>query len=106
MEKYLVLYRSTMTAGEQMAAGTPEQRQAGMEAWMAWGASAGDALVDWGSPTQPVSDGDPGPAGWVGGYSILEAEDDDAVQQILAAHPHHEVGTIEVLRLLPMPGSM
>lgn len=43
MEKYLVLYRSQMTAGEQMAAGTPEQRQAGMDAWMAWGASAGDA---------------------------------------------------------------
>lgn len=105
MEKYLVLYRSQMTAGEQMAAGTPEQRQAGMDAWMAWGASAGDALVDWGSPTQPVTDADPGPAGWVGGYSILEAENADAVQSILSTHPHHTVGTIEVLQLLAMPGA-
>ena len=105
MEKYLVLYRSPMTAGEQMAAGTPEQRQASMEAWMAWGASAGAALVDWGSPTQPVTDADPGPAGWVGGYSILEATDAATVQSLLATHPHHEVGTIEVLELLPMPGA-
>lgn len=104
MEKYLVLYRSKMTAGEQMAAGTPEQMKASMDAWMAWGAATGDALVDWGAPTQPVSDADPGPAGWVGGYSILQAEDPAAVQAILAAHPHNQIGTIEVVQLLPMPG--
>jgi hypothetical protein len=105
MEKYLVLYRSTMTAAEQMAAGTPEQMKAGLDAWTAWGAAAGDALVDWGAPTQPVGEGDPGPAGWVGGYSIMQAEDPAALQAILASHPHLEVGTIEVSQLLPMPGA-
>ncbi len=105
MEKYLVLYRSTMTMGEQMAGSTPEERQAGMDAWMAWGASAGDALVDWGVPTQPTSDADPGPAGWIGGYSILQADDLAGVQAILAGHPHNQMGTIEVLQMLPMPGS-
>ena len=69
---------------------------------MAWGASAGDALVDSGSPTQPVCDGDPLPAAWVGGDSILKAEDDDAAQQILATHPHHEVGTIDVAHQRPL----
>jgi hypothetical protein len=104
MPKYLVLYRSQMTAGEQMANSTPEAAQAGMAAWMAWGEKAGDALVDWGSPTQPVTQGDPGPAGWVGGYSILQADDSDAVAAVLDGHPHKEVGTIEVLEILPMPG--
>jgi hypothetical protein len=105
MEKYLVLYRSTTTAGEQMAAGTPEERQASMNAWMAWGASTGDALLDWGSPTQPVTDADPGPAGWVAGYSILAAQDAAQVQTILSTHPHLAIGTIEVVQLLPMPGA-
>lgn len=104
MEKYLVLYRSTMSSGEQMAGMTPEQMQAEMDAWMTWGTGAGDALVDWGSPTQPTGDDDPGPSGWIGGYSILQAEDLAGVQAVLATHPHNQLGTIEVLQMLPMPG--
>jgi len=105
MQKFLVLYRSTMSMGEQMASTTPEERQASMDAWMAWGAAAGDALVDWGVPTQPTSDEDPGPAGWIGGYSILQAADVDAVRSVLSGHPHNQVGSIEVLQMLDMPGS-
>ena len=63
MTNFMVLYRSTMAANEQVA--------------------AGEHLVDFGSPTMPTGDTDPGPAG----------------------HPHKAVGTIEVLELLPMPGS-
>lgn len=105
MTKYLVLYRSTMSLGEQMAAGTPEEMQASMEAWMAWGAAAGEHLVDFGSPTAPTSDADPGPAGWIGGYSIMQSDDLAQLNSVLANHPHKTVGTIEVLELLPMPGS-
>ena len=105
MQKFLVLYRSKMSMGEQMAASTPEERQTAMDAWMAWGGGAGEALVEWGVPTQPTSDEDPGPAGWIGGYSILQAEDADAVRAVLASHPHNQVGTIEVLQMLDMPGA-
>ena len=94
-----------MSMGEQMAGTTPQERQAAMDAWMAWGAGAGEALVNWGVPTQPTSDEDPGPAGWIGGYSILQAEDADTVRTVLATHPHHQVGTIEVLEMLDMPGT-
>lgn len=66
MQKFLVLYRSKMSIGEQMAGSTPEERQAGMDAWMAWGAAA--------------------------------------VRAVLASHPHHQMGTIEVLQMLDMPG--
>jgi hypothetical protein len=88
-----------------MAASTPEEMKAGMDAWMAWGAEAGDALVDWGVPTMPTSQDDPGPAGWIGGYSILQAEDLAGVKAILAGHPHNQMGTIEILQMLAMPGA-
>ncbi len=104
MPKYLILYRSTMSVGEQMASATPEAMKASMDAWMVWGARAGDALVDFGSPTQPASDGDPGPAGWVGGYSFLQVDDRESLDTILEGHPHSAMGTIEVLEVLPRPG--
>jgi len=102
--KYLVLYRSGMTASEQMASSTPEQAQAGMEAWMAWAGQAGDAVVDLGSPTSVVDpggdSGDP-----IGGYSIMQAESHDALAALLENHPHKAMGgTIETLECLSMPG--
>ena len=78
MSKYLVLYRSTMTASEQMAQSTPEQAQAGMDAWMAWAGQAGDAIVDLGTPVSVVEDGgDTGDP--IGGYSILQADSHEAL---------------------------
>jgi hypothetical protein len=105
MTKYLILYRSLMSAADQMGATTPEEREAVMGQWMAWGAEAGEALVDFGQPTMPTSDADPGPAGWIGGYSIMQAADLDTLARILASHPHTAMGgTIEVLEMLQMPG--
>jgi hypothetical protein len=102
--KYLVLYRSKLTAAEQMAQGTPEQAQAGMEAWTAWAARAGDAVVDLGTPLEVVeTGGDTGDP--VGGYSILQAESAEALAKVLDGHPHSEMGgTIETLELLVVPG--
>jgi hypothetical protein len=101
---YLVLYRSSMTAGEQMAQSTPEQAQAGMDAWMTWAQGAGDAVVDLGTPTEVVeSGGDSGDP--IGGYSILQAESHEALGKILQNHPHKETGgTIETLECLQVPG--
>ena len=104
MAKFLVLYRSTATAAQQMAAGTPEQAQAGMDAWMQWAQRAGDAVVDLGSPLSVVEAG--GDAGDpVGGYSILQADDAEALGKVLDGHPHAAMGgTIEILEFLAMPG--
>ena len=104
MTKYLVLYRSGMTASEQMAQNTPDQAQAGMDAWMAWAGKAGDAIVDLGSPTSVVDpggdSGDP-----IGGYSILQAESPEALAAVLEGHPHKATGgSIETLEMLSMPG--
>jgi hypothetical protein len=104
MSKFLVLYRATSTAAEQMASGTPEQARAGMEAWMAWAQRAGEAVVDLGAPLAVVEAG--GDAGDpVGGYSILQADDAEALVKVLDGHPHAAMGgTIEILEFLSMPG--
>lgn len=105
MAKYLVLYRAKVTATEQMSSSDPDQARAGMEAWMAWAARAGDALVDLGSPLALVEpggdDGDP-----IAGYSIMQAESAEALAAVLADHPHTTWGgTIETLEMLAMPGT-
>jgi hypothetical protein len=102
--KYLVLYRSNLTAGEQMAQSTPEQAQAGMDAWTAWAEQAGDAIVDLGTPLAVVeAGGDSGDP--IGGYSILQAESHKALSKVLESHPHKAMGgTIESLEYLQIPG--
>jgi|SRR5690242_9187499 len=109
MSRFMVLYRSTVDATEQMASGSPEQAQEGMALWMKWAEKAGPALVDLGSPlgksrfVQGAQDQAGTP---IGGFSILEADSPDAVNALLDDHPHlHAPGAaIEVLEYLPMPG--
>jgi hypothetical protein len=95
--KYLILYRADVSAAEQMARATPEQQQAGMQAWMEWFGKAGDAVVD---PGSPVSGDDR----TIGGYSVLQAESRAALDKVLEGHPHTNMGTIEVLECLAPPG--
>jgi len=110
MAKYLVLYRSSVPATEQMSSGSPEDAQAGMELWMQWAGRAGNAIVDMGSPL--ASTGVFGGAGdkdnTIGGYSVLEADSAQALAKLLDDHPHlHSPGnpSIETLEFLPIPGT-
>lgn len=108
MAKFMVLYRAAVSPAEQMGNATPEQAQAGMEAWMAWAGKAGPALVDMGSPLSSVDCVGSAPAGdgFIGGYSILEAASAKEVRALLEDHPHLVVpgAGIEVLEFLPIPG--
>jgi hypothetical protein len=98
VSKYLVLYRSPTSAQEQMASATPEQAQAGMEAWQAWMTSAGDAIVDFGAPVQGSGD--------VTGFSILQADSRSRIDELLADHPHRQMpnASIDVLEFVALPG--
>lgn len=98
MSKFLVLYRSSVSAREQMAGATPEQTQAGMEAWQAWAQNAGPAIVDLGAPL--AGDGD------ITGFSILQADSRSALDDLLADHPHRQTSgsAIDVLEFLALPG--
>ena len=108
MSKYLLLYRSAVSAADQMAGASPEQAQAGMDAWMSWAGRAGSAITDMGSPTQSVTTvgGAAADSGFIGGYSLMEADSVDALEGLLDGHPHlmTDGNTIEVLELLAMPG--
>ena len=109
MSKYLLLYRSSRSAAEQMANATPEQAQAGMNQWMSWAGRVGGAMLDMGSPTNHVGSVGQSPAAdsVIGGYSILEADSFEGLKALLEGHPHLQMGPdagIDVLELLSPPG--
>jgi hypothetical protein len=109
MEKFLVLYRSSVPAREQMAKTPPEQAKAGMELWLAWAKKSGRAIVDLGAPLgEPVKiEGGSATASdsKVTGFSILEAESSKEVARLMKDHPHFKApgASIEVLEFLTMP---
>jgi hypothetical protein len=108
--KFMVLYRSSVSAQEQMASASPEQAQAGMEMWMRWAENVGPAMVDMGSPLGPSrsvpSGADAGTGSTIAGFSVLEADSADEVVKLLDDHPHLQApgATIEVLEYLQLPG--
>lgn len=105
MSRYLVLYRSNVSAADQMQNADPEAGAEGMKAWMEWAQRAGGAIVDLGSPTQTVDGADPGATSFIGGYSIVQAESLEALTAIFDGHPHLAWGgTIETLELFEIPG--
>ena len=111
MEKFVVLYKAPASAAEQMANATPEQTQAGMEAWMQWAQKAGSGLIEFGAPLgdgqtitpQGVSSTD----SEVVGFSILQFESAKQVTDLLAEHPHLHTpgGSIDVFKFLAIPGT-
>jgi hypothetical protein len=109
MTSYLVLYRSPVSPEEQMASASPEQAQAGMEAWTAWAEKAGDAIVDLGAPVAAAGStgaaGEAG-AGHLGGFSILRADSAEELDGLLESHPHLMVdgNRIEYYAFLALPG--
>jgi hypothetical protein len=111
MKKFLVLYRAPIASFDQMMKATPEQQKAGMEAWMAWSKKAAPSIVDMGAPLgkslKVTPTGASATRNDLGGYSIMQAESKEALGETLKGHPHFMMpeGTIEVVELMPMPGS-
>jgi hypothetical protein len=106
----MVLYRSSVSAEEQMAGASQEQAQEGMAAWMRWAEKTGPALVDLGSPlggSRLVPAGADAQTGTpIGGFSVLEADSADDAAKLVDDHPHLQMpgSAIEVLEYLAMPG--
>ena len=113
MKKFLVLYKASTEAFEQMMkTSTPEQQKAGMDAWMAWSKRAGSSIVDMGSPLgKSINVAKSGAAKPVtndlGGYSIMQAESKEALAAQMKEHPHFMMpgeASIEIVELMPIPG--
>src|SRR5262245_23525687 len=109
MKKFLVLYKASTSAFEQMKKATPEQQKSGMDAWTAWSKKAGSSVVDLGASLgkslRVAKDGRASPTtNDLGGYSILQAESKEALGQSLKEHPHFKMpeSSIEIVELLEM----
>jgi hypothetical protein len=81
-----------------------EEGEAVAAAWGDWFARTGDALVDpgnqFGTVTRYGADSAPSE---VNGYSIVTADDADAVDRVLDGHPHlASGGTVEVHETVTM----
>jgi hypothetical protein len=110
MKKFLVLYKAPAASFEQAMNATPEQQQAGMELWNAWGKKAAASIVDMGAPLGKsllVTPAGASPTkNDLGGFSILQGESKEAVAETMKGHPHFMMpgGTIEIVELMSMPG--
>jgi hypothetical protein len=109
--RFMILYRSSVSAADQMASASPEQAQEGMAMWMRWAEKTGQALADLGSPLVSSgllptgADGETGTP--IGGYSIVEASSSEEVADLLDGHPHLMApgASIEVLECMQIPGT-
>lgn len=110
MKKFLVIYNAPAEAMAKMATATPEEKMAGMGAWMDWKASLGEAVLNFGSPLMPgkrisrdssieqaVNDNT--------GYSEIQAESIEDAMAMLKSHPHlqwEDGCALEVYECMPM----
>jgi len=93
MKKYIVLYRVPAELMQKAMEETkPEERAEYMKKWQDWAESLGDKLVDLGTPCGPgvsISQEGNKPANSdVAGYSIVQAEDEEAAKKLFESHPH------------------
>ena len=102
MSKYLLLYLGEQASQDQMEEQAPEEIQEELAKWTEWGTRVGERMVDFGAPTADTE----GIGGnYVGGYSIVSAEEPQELSEILADHPHLPYGTIQAVELLDVPGA-
>jgi len=111
MKKFVALYSAPRAAIEQMMATvTPEQMEAGMDAWWGWMKKNEKVLADMGAPlgktrritAQGVAD----MRNEITGYTIVEADSLDAAARLFEGHPHFRLpgAHVEVMECMPVPG--
>lgn len=92
MKKFIALYYNTSGSHQEQPELTPEQKEQMLAPWGAWAQKCGDQLVDMGSPLALASSSLNGES-WVPstnlstGYSIVQAHDLAAAQELFKGHP-------------------
>jgi hypothetical protein len=112
MKKFMALYMAPAAEFEKMMRNaTPEQQQKGMQAWMKWMNDNKASIVEGGAPlgrTKRVdAAGVADMRNGIGGYSIVQAETQDAAAKLFGKdHPHLQMpgAWVEVLEVIQLPG--
>ena len=115
MKRFLAIFTGSPAALARWEGLTDAERnarqQAGMAAWHQWAREHQADIVDMGGPlgrTKLI-----GPGGisdirnHMGGFSIVQAESQEAAAQLFIGHPHFSLFPgegVEVMECLPVPG--
>jgi hypothetical protein len=110
MKKFMVLYMMPVGAMEEMMKNsTPEMREKGMQGWKMWMENHKSDLADmgagFGKNMRVKKEGSMMESNEIGGYSIIQAESQEAVAQILADNPSFTDmpdSYIEVMEIMSM----
>ena len=107
MKKYMILYMGPVSAEEQMTV-SEEEKKKGMEPWLDWFKKLGKSLVEGGTPLvngmRFTKDDLVHTKMEVTGYSVVQADDWEALKVLLVDHPHYLIpdGSLEVFEMMPM----
>ena len=98
MSKYLITYHNSAMPND------PAVLEQAKIAFGKWLQQAGKAVIDPGAPTHmtsQVASGNPSSAVEIGGYSIIEAADENEAAKILQTHPFvSRGGTLQVNKIM------
>jgi len=108
MAKFLLLYKGPATPMDQM---TEEQTAKIMAGWQTWLEKAGQVVVDIGTPLSGgksvVDNGSEGSLDQLTGYTIVQADNLEAVVSLVDGHPFLSDKTgnfsVDIYEMLPNP---
>ena len=108
MSRFMMIYRGEAT---DLADMSEEDAAEVMAKWGQWMTKVGAAVSDVGAPFGPgislVDDGSTAQAVALTGYSVVEADDLTAAQDLADGHPYLSEGSgnysIEIFELMPVP---
>jgi len=108
MKKFIALYLYTGNGPFQAPDSSPEEQAEGLKPWFAWKEKYGERIVDFGAPVMMPSQSSGG--AWssaetkVTGYSIVQAADLSAAQEMFAGHPifHYPEHAVQISEFAPM----
>ena len=116
MKRFMAVFTGSPDAFDAYAKRFPteEARKAndrkGMDAWMQWTQKHAASIVEGGGPlgrTKRVSkDGIADVRNNLGGYTIVQAESQDAAAKLFIDHPHFSIfpgDGVEIMEVLPIP---
>ncbi len=103
MKKFLAIYHTPKEAMAWMQDASPEDQKAGMQKWMDWKEAHEACIVDFGAPLASRGNIGTGPTHvTISGYSVLQAESMEALEEECKDHPHigwHPEAYIEFFEL-------